>query len=382
MREAIHVNDQKKYNIPQNLPDEEIQNLKLIANKGTFKCPYCNAKLYVKSGPIHGNYFSHQHGEGCELSKQSEARSRKYEQQKKNDTPRHPQILAQMYDELHVLSKVYSHLTCSLGYLDAIFLKYIPDISLQIHDHKYALTIITNVNSSLDDSKANTIRKHTEYYKTLGYEPLFFIERSNLGIDTDGYSLVLWQTEKEALTVQAADLHWQQFLTHLAPASQLQQLLYIPKTPMQVQSILYITPATESIAIEAFHVIEYPNSNPAKAYFFSQPYPLTFSQAFKLTKDSLILANMELEQENQQKFANKFKEALTIHLKEQERIEQEKALQLQKKLTEEAAARERKKQIVEQNTKTYDEQFKNSAYQKAAKETRMEMLKRVYNSNN
>ncbi|WP_431027793.1 competence protein CoiA family protein [Lysinibacillus sp. LZ02] len=83
MREAIHVNNQIRYIIPQDLSEAEIQNHKLIANKGTFNYPYCDAKLFVKSGPILGNYFSHQHGESCEPSKQSEARSRKYEHQKR-----------------------------------------------------------------------------------------------------------------------------------------------------------------------------------------------------------------------------------------------------------------------------------------------------------
>lgn len=371
MREAIHVNNQSLYFIPQNLSDDEIQNHKLIANKGTFKCPYCDAKLLVKSGPIHGNYFSHLHGEGCEPSKQSEARSKKYEQQKKNDTPRHPQILAQMHDELDVLSKVYNFLDCSLGYLDSNFSKYIPDISLNIYDRKYALTIITNVNSSLDSSRANSIRKQKEYYQDLGYEPLFFIERSNLGIDTDGHSLVLWKTEKEALTLQSADLSWQEFLSKLAPTNQLEEILRLPSGVGTVKSILYITPATEAIAIEAFHLIEYPNTNPPKAYFFNKPYTLTFAQAFKLTVDSLSLADLKIEEANQQNFELRFKETLTLHLKELDRIEKEKAI-----------IEEKRKEISEQKVLAYEEQLKNSNYQKAHKDTRLEMLRRVYNSNN
>ncbi|WP_431027794.1 hypothetical protein [Lysinibacillus sp. LZ02] len=120
-----------------------------------------------------------------------------------------------------------------------------------------------------------------------------FIESSNLGFDTAGNSLVLWQTEKEALTVQSVDLNWQHLLNNLAPENQLQQLLSLPNRSTQVQSILYITPASEAIAIEAFHLIQYPNTNPPKAYFFNRPYTLTFAQAFKLTDDSLITSRYE-----------------------------------------------------------------------------------------
>ncbi|KXH81856.1 competence protein CoiA family protein [Sporosarcina sp. HYO08] len=378
MREALHVNDQQLYIIPQDLTETEVENHRQIAKKGTFICPYCEAKLHVRSGPILGNYFSHQHGEGCEPSKQSEARSRRYEQLKKNDTPRQSQILALMYDELHVLSKVYTHINCTRGYLDTNFTKYVPDISLKIYERKYAITIVTNVTSLLDVTKAKNIRKHYDYYIQLGYEPLFFIERSNLAIDTDGHSLVLWQTEKEALTTQAADLHWQKFLTQLAPANQLQQLLKIPTTSLNVKSILYITPANESIAIEAFHLIEQPNTAPTKAYFFNQPYVLTFALAFKLTNDSLTLANMELELANQTKYAEKFKESLAAYLQEQ----QEKELKLQQKPMEEKAARDNQKQIAEQKNKAYQDKFKDSTYKKAEKERRMQILKQAYYANN
>lgn len=74
MREARHKNDEKNYFIPQNLSENEVENLKQIAKKGTFICPYCKAQLYVKSGEILGNFFSHLHGESCEASRQSEAR--------------------------------------------------------------------------------------------------------------------------------------------------------------------------------------------------------------------------------------------------------------------------------------------------------------------
>lgn len=277
MREAWHKNDEKIYLIPQNLSEREVENHKQIAKKGTFTCPYCEAKLIVKSGDVLGNYFSHLHGEGCEISKQSEARYKKYEKQKKNDTPRHPQILSLMNDELEVLSRVYPHLTSSYGYLNTEFSKYIPDISLKINDQKYALTIITNISSSTDATIAKNMDKQKQYYESLGYEPLFFIERSHLGVDIDGQSLVLWATEHEALTTQKADKSWKCFLSNLAPPiNDYHQILNLPNTDLNVKSIMYITPADEEIAIEAFHVLEQPNTTPVKAYFLSSHINLHF----------------------------------------------------------------------------------------------------------
>lgn len=378
MREAWHRNDEKIYLIPQNLLEIEVENHKQIAKKGTFTCPYCEAKLIVKSGDVLGNYFSHLHGEGCEISKQSEARYKKYEKQKKNDTPRHPQILSLMNDELEVLTRVYPYLTSSYGYLDTEFSKYIPDISLKINYQKYALTIITNISSSTDATVAKNINKQKQYYKSLGYEPVFFIERSHLGVDIDGQSLVLWATEHEALTTQKSDINWKQFLTNLAPMNEYHQILNLPNTDLNVKSIMYITPAGEEIAMEAFHVLEQPNTTPVKAYFLSSPYKLTFSKAFKLAENTLLLADMQIESENQSIYAEKFRQAKITFIEQQKELERiRKEQEALAKLKE----KERQKQA-EGKRKDYQESLKNSSYKTADKVAKLELLRRTYNANN
>ncbi|MGE7923342.1 hypothetical protein ACQKND_09165 [Viridibacillus arvi] len=283
-----------------------------------------------------------------------------------------------MNDELEVLSKVYPLISNSYGYLNPDLNKYIPDLLLKINDHKYAITIVTNITSLTDFSIAKNIHKQRNYYDSLGYEALFFIERIHLGIDIDGHSLVLWATERESLTTQKADLHWQSFLSQLAPINEQQQVLKLPNTELNVRSIMYITPANLEIAIEAFHVLEQPNTTPAKAYFLSDPYTLTFSQAFKLDNDSLTLADSQIESEQQAKYAATFQRAKTIYFEEQEklkRIKEEQELQFKLK------AEKRKKQT-DENRKDYQENFKNSTYQKATPNKRLEMLRRIYNSNN
>lgn len=378
MREAWHKNDEKIYLIPQNLSEREVENHKQIAKKGTFTCPYCKAKLIVKSGDVLGNYFSHLHGEGCGISKQSEARYKKYEKQKKNDTPRYSQILSLMNDELEVLCRVYPYLTNSYGYLDTEFSKYIPDISLKINDQKYALTIITNISSSTDTTIAKNINKQKQYYEALGYEPLFFIERSHLGVDTDGHSLVLWAAEHEALTTQKSDISWKRYLSNLAPMDEYHQILNLPNTNLNVKSIMYITPAGEEIAIEAFHVLEQPNSIPVKAYFLSSPYKLTFSKAFKLAEDTLLLADMQIEYENQSKYAEKFKQAKSTFIEQQKELER---IREEQETLAKLKEMQRLKQT-EEKRKYYQESLKNSSYKTADKIAKLELLKRTYNANN
>ncbi|SDH63808.1 Competence protein CoiA-like family protein [Planococcus glaciei] len=378
MREAWHTNNEEMYIIPQNLNTTEIYNHKQIAKKGTFLCPYCNAKLYVKSGEIHGTYFSHLHGESCEESQKSELRYSKYEKQKHDETPRLPQILAVMKDELEVLSKVYPQITHSNGYLNSDFVTFVPDISLKINEHKYAITIVTNITSSTDISKAKNIKKQREYYTTLGYEALFFIERSNLGIDIDKHSLVLWESEKEALTTQTSDTLWEEFLIQLSPVSDLKLILNLPLADLNVKSIIYITPADQAIAIEAFHVLEQHNTTPLKAYFLSMPYTLSFSQAFKMENNILLLADLNNERENQTKYAENFQNAKKIYL------EKLKLLELQQKEydLEQTLKAEKQKKITSDKRKIMQENFRKNTYHSLEKEKRLEMLTKSYSQNN
>ena len=283
-----------------------------------------------------------------------------------------------MHDELDVLSRTYSHLSCSYGYLNHAFSTYIPDISLEIHDRKYAITITTNVSKTSDSTKAKSIQKQRDYYTSLGYEPLLFIERSNLAVDIDGKSLVLWETEHEALSSQAIEKQWQEFLSKLAPAKELHQILNLPNTELHVKTIMYITPAEQSIAIEAFHVLEQPNTTPFKAYFLSNPYQISFSQAFKLVEDRLLLTDPEIEKQNQLAFAKKFEMAKEKYLKEQKELK----LQQEEKERQEQIDIDRRKQLAEEKSKAYHDQLQNSKYGKADKTNRMEMLRKVYNANN
>ncbi|WP_262177388.1 competence protein CoiA [Saccharococcus sp. Marseille-Q5394] len=379
MKEAWHKNDSKIYIIPQSLSESEVMNHKQIARKGTFICPYCKAKLIVKSGEVLGNFFSHQHGEGCEPSKLSEARYRKYEKQKKNDTPRHLQILALMNDELEVLSRVYPHLSISYGYLNSDFKKYIPDLALKINANKYAITILTNISNSTDSSIAKSIQQERIYYKSLGFDALFFIERNNLGVDTNGRSLVLWAAEREALSTQKADLHWVEFLSKLAPMNEQQKVLKLPNTELIVKSILYITPANEEIAIESFRVLEQKNATPARAYFLSEPYKLTFSKAFKLDNDSLTLSDLQIESEQQKQYAATFQRAKALYAEEQEKL-------MRSNQEREGVIRIKPESKIwkgyKENNKSNQVDFKNNSYKKATKNERMEMLRRTYNSNN
>lgn len=97
-------------------------------------------------------------------------------------------------------------------------------------------------------------------------------------------------------------------------------VLKVPKTDLNVKSMMYITLANEAISIEAFYVLEHPNTLPPKAHFFTMPYSLTFAKAFKINDKNLSLADQEIEMNNQSKYTEHFlqaKEALERQFKEE-----------------------------------------------------------------
>jgi len=138
---------------------------------------------------------------------------------------------------------------------------------------------------------------------------------------------------------------------------------------------MYITPAGEEIAIEAFHVLEQPNTTPVKAYSLSSPYKLKFSEAFKLAEDTLLFKLKVKTSQNLLRNSDKRKSHLLEQQKELERIreEQETLAKLKEK--------QRQKQA-EEKRKDYQESLNNSSYKKSDKVAKLELLKRTYNANN
>lgn len=56
-------------------------------------------------------------------------------------------------------------------------------------------------------------------------------------------------------------------------------------------------------------MLEHPNALPPKAHFFAMPYSLTFAKAFKINDKDLSLADLEIEMNNQSKYAEQFLQA-------------------------------------------------------------------------
>lgn len=152
-----------------------------------------------------------------------------------------------MRDELNVLSRIYPKLEVRFGNLDLAFINHIPDLVVSIQDQKYALTVLTDINRSTDQTVAKTIKAREQDFVEKGYKPIWFIERSLLAIDTDNKSLVFWASELAALQEQNEDIAWTRLLQDLTHSNELVNIMNWDKTHLDssinVKSIIYVTPA-------------------------------------------------------------------------------------------------------------------------------------------
>ncbi|MCT8139973.1 hypothetical protein H1D32_21085 [Anaerobacillus sp. CMMVII] len=132
MREALHVLDNEPVRLPLSATTEEINNFKKLADKDLYQCPYCHAKLIVKSGEERGLYFSHQHSESCEISRKVDKAEKKYSKQVARETKKHKVIIDIIYDELVVQSKIKPNIEVEYGFKAMPDLNEYPDIWVKV----------------------------------------------------------------------------------------------------------------------------------------------------------------------------------------------------------------------------------------------------------
>lgn len=215
MRDALHVIDNELYRLPYSATKEEVNNLKKLADKDLFQCPHCKAKLIVKYGATKGIYFSHQHSEACEESRKIDQSEKRYIRQIERETKIHNTIQAILYDEISNQAKNNSMITADYGYRAKPDLKEFPDIWVKVADREFALSVITNVNSLVDNKLSTTISKRHQYFLEQGMTPIWFVEKKEQAIEREKNSIVLWDAELTIAAKTNQDREWESLLASL-----------------------------------------------------------------------------------------------------------------------------------------------------------------------
>jgi len=129
---------------------DEIEQLKKRAEKGAFRCPYCDETLILKSGDIREEHFAQRHSKSCEISAASEV----YHKQVKRESKKHSIIKNIIYNELEVQARLKEDLDVGYGFVEkaAEKWKYYPDIIVKNKNKELAITVLTDVTHNKEES--------------------------------------------------------------------------------------------------------------------------------------------------------------------------------------------------------------------------------------
>jgi competence CoiA-like predicted nuclease len=358
LREALHVIDNELYRLPYSTTKEEVNNFKKLADKDLFQCPHCKAKLIVKYGDTKGIYFSHKHSEACEDSRKIDQAEKRYIRQIERETKIHNIIQAILHDEISNQAKNNTMIKVDFGYRAKPDLKEFPDIWVKIADREFALSVITNVNSLVDNRLSNTISKRHQYFLEQGMEPIWFVEKKEQAIEREKNSIVLWDAELTIASKTNQDREWDSLLASLMKDTMFFKHFNYPVSTeniaIDVRSMYYIYSNEERIVVKVQRFLKDRLIKPYRAFLLGDGYEIPFSDAV-LIKNEFLLSNPTLEAQYQNEFIQKFKQ-LQFNFYEQQRIEKERQQQeeeTRRKLMEEKLRQEqdRRKKILEQVSK-------------------------------
>ncbi|MGF2614608.1 competence protein CoiA-like family [Rossellomorea vietnamensis] len=355
MREALHVIDDEIFKLPYSASDEEVSNFKKLAKKELFKCPYCHALLIIKHGNQRGLYFSHQYSEACEESRKVENAEKRYIKQTQRETKLHKALVDIIVDELKIKKKIYSNLNFNLGYREKFDWKEYPDIHMKIGEKEYAISVLTDVNSSDDSNLSKRIVNRHNYFKKMGSEPVWFIEKKEQAVEKDKSSIILWNAELTIASKTKEDFKWDDLVKDEISDEMFFQYFNYPSSnnhiDIDIQSLFYIyNNEKNSIVVRVQHFLKDRLVKPFRAFLINEGYEIPFSEALGI-EDGLILSNSKLEEEYRQEFLEKLnykKKQLVENRRREEERERIRLEQLEEDRRREAEEREKRfKELME-----------------------------------
>ncbi|WP_080848396.1 competence protein CoiA family protein [Cytobacillus gottheilii] len=364
MREALHVIDNELVNLPYSATTDEVANLKKLAKKEIYQCPYCQAKLIVKHGEERGLYFSHQHSEACEESRIIDRAEKRYIKQIERESKLHTVLVDIILDELEIKSKINKEMYVSLGYREKNDWKEYPDIYVKLPMKELAISIITNVNPTDDSKLAQQIKKRHEYFLNKGVEPVWFIEKKEQAIEKEKNSIILWDAELSIASKTKEDTKWDILISNEIDDEDFFNYFNYPTTfthDVDVKSLYYIFNTDEKIVVRVQRFLKDRIMKPFRAFLLNEGYEIPFADALAI-EDGFMLSNSEIEEEYRKVFQDK------INQKRDEKAEQQRHEEETRKKRLEQEEKERKR-----NTEEREMILNNLLQQNAIDKIRIEL---------
>ncbi|MDE4085383.1 hypothetical protein PO902_10140 [Planococcus maritimus] len=349
MNFAINKGDNTEEFIDSLKEKYPVDQLKKLAEKNLYVCPYCEVYLRVKSGDKRGTYFAHPPNLACVESKQVEASYRQYQKQIQRESFRHPVLVSMIKDELETVAAEKDLIDIKEGYRVSQFTKHFPDLYVKIGSKEWAITVLTDLKEHESKEHSRNFKARHQYFRENGLIPLWLIDKANFATETAKNSIVLWEIEWLSSHISREDVTWKQNIATYTNREELFKVLGYTTTEwnqnreIEMKSIYYISQIGDRNYIRVFRFIDDLKGEIYRGFLIGETSRIPFSQALQIKNEAFMLRNPEQEIAFRGTFKEKFsqekKRKREKEAREREAREREKAQEKERKIRE---ARERK----------------------------------------
>lgn len=349
MNFAINKGDNTEEFIDSLKEKYPVDQLKKLAEKNLYICPYCEVSLRVKSGDKRGTYFAHPPNLACVESKQVEASYRQYQKQIQRESFRHPVLVSMIKDELVTAAVGKDLLEIKEGYRVPQFTKHFPDLYVKIGRKEWAITVLTDLKEHESKEHSGNFKARHKYFSENGMIPLWLIDKANFATETAKNSIVMWEIEWLSAHISREDVTWKQDIATYTNRGELFEVLryttseWNPNREIEMKSIYYISQIGDRNFIRVFRFIDDLKDEIYRGFLIGETSRIPFSQALQIKNEAFMLRNPEQELSFRKTFKEKFSQEREIKREKEERErvarEREKAQEKDRKIRE---AKERK----------------------------------------
>jgi len=310
MNFAINTGDNSVEFIDRLLNKNTIKEVKQLAKKRLFACPYCQVSLNVRSGDARGSHFAHPPNTTCLESKQVETAYRQYQKQIKRESFRHSILVSMIKDEIETACKGRVDVEIIEGYRVNRFTPYYPDLYVCIGSREWAITVLTDMSEKENLEHAKNFKARHSYFLENNLEPLWLIDKANFAEEKEKRSIILWQIEWLSSLENSEDYNWKKSIGQYTSRKELFRTLgYTTSEPdkdLSVKSIYYLSREEEKNYIRVLRYIDDRTEGIYRGFLIGETSTITFGQALYIENESFRLRNPENEIHLRQTFKEEF----------------------------------------------------------------------------
>ncbi len=278
-----------------------VDQLKQLAKKNLYICPYCQVSLRVRSGDDRGTYFAHPSNLACLESKQVERAYRQYKKQIQRESFRHPVLVSLIKDELDTAAAGRDVVEITEGYRVPRFKKHFPDLYVQIGSKEWAITVLTDMTEHESLEHSRNFKARHQYFIENGLIPLWLIDKANFAAETMKSSILLWEIEWLSSHTSKEDHAWK---NEIATYTDREELFNVSgyttsalssNRKIDLKSIYYISQIEDKNYIRVFRFIDDAKGEIYRGFLIGETSRVPFSQALHIENEVFMLRDPEQE---------------------------------------------------------------------------------------